>query len=180
MGKTGPMKVAGRLVINFSMFVEDMDAVSDSSAKGQRSMVRNVDVTPTAAVRGMKMPSYHSNLSNQDIKGAFVTAQSVAITQGDNSGDNDAKETLDFDEWLVCLGLCGYIKVRVRARAERRAALQSSPDAAVGPCSAPHSRRRRRRRRARPRLARRVPSSTAHRHYFQRIWPPPRADERMA
>ena len=35
-----------------------------------------------------------------------VTAQAV-----DNTDDGvDARTSLDFDEWLVCLGLCGHIK----------------------------------------------------------------------
>jgi len=110
MGKSGPMKVAGRLVINMEMFTDDMGQMNDSSAKHSRQMVKNITVSPTAAVRGMKMPEYHSNLSQLDIKGAFVTAQSVAITSGDLEGADDAKETLDYDEWCVCLGLCGYIK----------------------------------------------------------------------
>ena len=41
-----------------------------------------------------------------DIKGAFVSAQAA-----DNSDDGvDARTSLDFEEWLVCLAMCGTIK----------------------------------------------------------------------
>jgi hypothetical protein len=110
MGKSGPMKVAGKLVINMEMFCDDCGQMNDSSAKHSHQLVKNITVTPTPAVRGMKMPEYHSNLSQLDIKGCFVTAQSVSITSGDMKGMDDAKETVDYDEWCICLGLCGYVK----------------------------------------------------------------------
>ena len=52
--------------------------------KGSRRIVREVTITPTPAVKGMTMPKVHSNLSQLDIKGAFVTAQKV-----DESDDGD-------------------------------------------------------------------------------------------
>ena len=110
MGKSGPMKIKGRLVINMEMFCDDMGQMNDMSAKHSRQLVKNITVSPTPAVRGMTMDPYLSNLSQLDIKGAFVTSQSVAITSGDMEGMDDAKETLDYEEWLVCLGLCGSIK----------------------------------------------------------------------
>ena len=54
------------------------------------------------------MPKVHSNLSQLDIKGAFVTAQNA-----DDADDGvNSLLTIDYDEWLVCLGLCGSIKCK--------------------------------------------------------------------
>ena len=93
------MKVEGKEVINMEMFKSDMD-------KGARRIVREVTVKPTPAVKGMVMPPVHSNLSQLDIKGAFVTAQNE-----DTSDDGvDSRQTIDFEEWCICLGLCGQIK----------------------------------------------------------------------
>ena len=89
------------------VFCMDMgQAGKDDSTQGSRRIVREVTVSPTPAVKGMVMPKVHSNLSQLDIKGAFVTAQKV-----DDADDGvDSRMTIDFDEWLVCLGLCGQIK----------------------------------------------------------------------
>jgi hypothetical protein len=68
--------------------------------------VRECTITPTPAVKGMAMPAYHSNLSQMDIKSAFVTAQAA-----DGADDGvDSRQTIDFEEWQVCLALCGHIK----------------------------------------------------------------------
>ena len=101
---SGPMKVEGKEVITMEVFCSDMGQQGKGDAdKGSRRIVREITITPTPAVKGMVMPSYHSNLSQLDIKGAFVTAQKV-----DNADDGvDSRQTIDFDEWLVCLGLCG-------------------------------------------------------------------------
>ena len=101
------MKVEGNEVISMEVFCEDMGQQGKGDAdKGARRIVREVTIKPTPAVKGMTMPTYHSNLSQLDIKGAFVTAQKV-----DEADDGvDSRTTIDYDEWLVCLGLCGQIK----------------------------------------------------------------------
>ena len=57
MGKTGPMKIAGRMVINMMTFCDDVGQTNDMSAKHAHQLVRNVTITPTPAVKGMKMDS---------------------------------------------------------------------------------------------------------------------------
>ena len=106
-GGSGPMKVEGKEVISMETFCMDMGQAGKSDfEKGSRRIVREVTVKPTPAVKGMTMPPVHSNLSQLDIKGAFVTAQKV-----DDADDGvDSRQTIDYDEWLVCLGLCGQIK----------------------------------------------------------------------
>ena len=74
----GPMKVEGKEVITMEQFCMDLgQAGKDDSDKGARRIVRELTVTPTPAVKGMQMPKVHSNLSQLDIKGAFITAQKV-------------------------------------------------------------------------------------------------------
>ena len=74
--------------------------------KGSRRIVREITVSPTPAVKGMTMPKVHSNLSQLDIKGAFVSAQ-----EQDNADDGvNSLLTIDFEEWKMCLALCGTIK----------------------------------------------------------------------
>ena len=65
-----------------------------------RTVAKDVLVHPTPAVSGMAAPEVHSNLSQLDIKGAFVTAQ-----QGDSNRD-----LIDGDEFVNILALCGSIK----------------------------------------------------------------------
>ena len=68
-----------------------------------RKVTRDVTVRPTPAVIGASVAPVHSNLSWLDAKGAFVTCQA--------SGESDAaRQTLSFDEFVVCLALCGHIK----------------------------------------------------------------------
>jgi len=62
-----------------------------------------VTLKPTPAFTGAPMADVHSNLSWLDAKGAFVTCQAqVASTDG--------SQTVTFEEFVVCLGLCGHIK----------------------------------------------------------------------
>ena len=103
----GPMKVEGREVISQEMWCSDMgQAGKADSDKGSRRIVRELTITPTPAVKGMKMDSYHSNLSQMDIKSAFATAQ-----EADTSDDGvNSLLTIEYKEWLMALALCGTIK----------------------------------------------------------------------
>ena len=88
------------------MFCTDMGQQGKGDMDSASGIVREVTVKPTPAVKGMVMTPVHSNLSQLDIKGAFVTAQNE-----DTSDDGvDSRQTIDFEEWCICLGLCGQIK----------------------------------------------------------------------
>ena len=54
-------------------------------------------------MQGVVLPEVHSNLSWLDAKGAFVTCQSAEDSGAD-------LQTITFDEFIVCLTLCGHIK----------------------------------------------------------------------
>ena len=69
------------------------DEISD------RGVAEDVKIAPTPTITGLFLPSVHSNLSWLDCKGAFVTCQSGADM-----------ETIDLEEFLTCLALCGTIK----------------------------------------------------------------------
>ena len=69
----------------------------------ERNVTKDITVSPTPAVKGMVVPKVHSNLSWLDCKGAFVTCQ-------DGQHGDEGAETIDFDEFMVCLALCGQIK----------------------------------------------------------------------
>ena len=105
----GPMKVERKEVLSMEMFCEDMGQQGGGKGdndKGSRRIVRELTVTPTPAIKGMQMPSYHSNLSQMDIKSAFMAAQREDTTK---DGVNSLL-TIDFHEWILCLALCGHIK----------------------------------------------------------------------
>ena len=68
-----------------------------------RNVTKDITVKPTPAVKGAVVPDVHSNLSWLDCKGAFVTAQDKDAAGADNN-------TVTFDEFVVCLALCGHIK----------------------------------------------------------------------
>jgi len=67
-----------------------------------RKCTKDTMVTPTPAVTGDDVRPRHSNLSQLDVKGAVTTAQDKSESTG-NAGSN-------YDEWCMCLGLCGHIK----------------------------------------------------------------------
>merc|ERR1719163_2187243 len=60
-------------------------------------------ITPTPAVVGDVLPAVHLSLSLLDAKGTFVTAQK-------DNGSGKARASIDFDEFVVCLALCGHVK----------------------------------------------------------------------
>ena len=65
-------------------------------------IAKEVAVTPKSPVKGKTLPEVKTNLSVLDVKGAFVTAQKIE--------KKNANTTINFDEFLVCLALCGSIK----------------------------------------------------------------------
>ena len=66
-------------------------------------VARELSVTPKSPVKGKTLPEVKTCLSVVDAKGAFATSQKV-----EKKGDSNA--TISFDEFLVCLALCGSIK----------------------------------------------------------------------
>ena len=67
-----------------------------------RKCTKDAMITPTPAVTGDDTRPRHSNLSQLDAKGAFTTAQDKNESTG-NAGSS-------YEEWCMCLGLCGHIK----------------------------------------------------------------------
>ena len=101
--------------ISIDQFLDDMF---------DRGIIRDQHVSPTAAVVGMEQPSVHLNLSLLDAKGSFVTAQKDEAKQA-----GSAKSTVDFEEWIVALALCGHVKyeeVAAMSLAQRVSALMAN------------------------------------------------------
>ena len=69
-------------------------------------------IHPTPSVAGTTPPDVHTNLSWLDVKGAFVTAQEKDDTLAASNGKTtmDANMTMTFDEYYMCVALCGTIK----------------------------------------------------------------------
>eukprot|EP00966_Prymnesium_polylepis_P147009 3395466-Prymnesium_polylepis.1 len=67
-----------------------------------RGVAKECTVRPTPAVQGELLANVHSNLSWLDAKNAFVTCQAA--------DDTDDKLTVTFDEFVMCLALCGHLK----------------------------------------------------------------------
>ena len=98
--KVGVSKVFGKQVMS-------MDMLQDELSK--RRVTKELTVNPTPKVKGDVHPPRHTNLSWLDAKGAFTTAQ--FIREGRDSAEtNEGNETIDFDEFVICLGLIGHIK----------------------------------------------------------------------
>ena len=85
-GKGGP-------TLSMDVFTQDLF---------ERGIARDVEITPTSPVKGKKLDPVVTKLSVIDAKGAFVTSQKV-------EKENTAT-TINFDEFMVCLALCGSIK----------------------------------------------------------------------
>ena len=77
-------------------------------AMNQRKVGKDVIVTPNPAVSGTYVPAVNSNLSQQDIRGAFSAAQGSG--SGGSSNTSTAGVCVDYGEFCNLLGLCGYIK----------------------------------------------------------------------
>ena len=77
-----------------------------------RTVAKDVIVHPTPNVAGTLVPDVHSNLSWLDAKGAFVTAQTrddkQAAKQTLKRGQQDVNTTMTFDEFYMCVALCGH------------------------------------------------------------------------
>ena len=74
-----------------------MDVFCDEMS--DRVVAEDKTVGPYPNITGLFLPPVHTNLSWLDCKGAFVTCQS-----------GSDMETIDFEEFLDCLALCGTIK----------------------------------------------------------------------
>ena len=85
----------------FGKAVASMDTITQEFF--DRRLARDVTVLPVPAVTGSTAQPVHSNLAAIEVKAAFVTCQ-----RGD--GGDEGNATIDFDEFLVCLALCGHIK----------------------------------------------------------------------
>ena len=64
-------------------------------------IIRDQTLTPTAAVVGDVLTPVQLSLSLLDAKGAFFSGQAEGPK---------LKSAIDFDEWCVCLALCGHTK----------------------------------------------------------------------
>ena len=93
LGK-GPRRLFGKSVLGVDLLLKEL---------AERKVQRDLTVAPTPAYRGAVMPAVHTSLSALDIRGAFVTCQSCA--PGEEGAD-----TIDAEEFLVCLALCGHVK----------------------------------------------------------------------
>ena len=74
----------------------------------ERGLVASKAVEPVAAVTGAPVASVHVELAVADVERAFVSCQ-------DGAGGDEGAETIHFDEFLTCLGLCGQIKFEASA-----------------------------------------------------------------
>jgi len=69
----------------------------------ERGLLGMRTVTPTAAVTGAACSDVEVELSAADVERAFVSCQ-------DGAGGEEGNATIDFDEFLTALALCGQIK----------------------------------------------------------------------
>ena len=77
-------------------------------AMNERKTCKDVIVDPVPAISGYYTPQVHSNLSQLDIRGAFVTAQGSGSGGGTNQQSGGV--VIDYEEFVNILGLCGSIK----------------------------------------------------------------------
>jgi len=98
--KVGVRKVFGKQVMSMDMLQDELSA---------RRVTKEITVNPTPKVKGDVHPPRHCNLSWLDAKGAFTTAQFVREGR-DTAETTEGNETIDFDEFVTCLGLLGHIK----------------------------------------------------------------------
>ena len=77
-------------------------------AMNHRKVAKDVIVDPAPAITGYYTPTAHSNLSQLDIRGAFVTAQGSGSGGGSNTADGGV--VIDYGEFCNLLGLCAHIK----------------------------------------------------------------------
>ncbi|KOO22536.1 hypothetical protein Ctob_006009 [Chrysochromulina tobinii] len=96
LAKRWKLLTQGEKVLSMDAFLENLF---------DRGIIRDQMVAPTSAVVGATPPAVHLNLSLLDAKGAFVTAQ-----KDENKQPGQARTTVDYDEWIVSLALCGHIK----------------------------------------------------------------------
>ena len=98
--KVGVRKVFGQPVMSMDMLQDELTA---------RRVFGDLTVKPTPKVKGDVFPERHMNLSWLDVKGAFTTCQN-GFTGRDTAETSEGNETIDFEEFITLLGLCGHIK----------------------------------------------------------------------
>ena len=98
--KVGVRTVFGKPVLSMEMLQNELTA---------RRVFGDLTVKPTPKVKGDSFPPRHMNLSWLDVKGAFTTCQN-GFTGRDTAETTEGNETIDFDEFIILLGLCGHIK----------------------------------------------------------------------
>ena len=98
--KVGVRTVFGKQVMNMDMLQDELTL---------RRCTKEITLKPTPKIKGDVWPDRHSNLSWLDAKGAFTTCQN-GYSGRDQAETDEGNTTIDFDEFIVCLGLMGHIK----------------------------------------------------------------------
>ena len=75
----------------------------------KRKAAEEFTIKPAPKVKGDVWPEKHMNLSWLDIKNAFTTCQN-GFTGRDTAETAEGSETIDLEEFITLLGLCGHIK----------------------------------------------------------------------
>ena len=96
----GVRKVFGKQVMDMEILQNELTT---------RRVAKELTVTPQAKVQGDVFPTRHMNLSWLDCKNAFTTCQFVRDGR-DQSETDEGNATIDFDEFVLLLGLMGSIK----------------------------------------------------------------------
>lgn len=77
-------------------------------AMNKRSVAQDLIIDPDPAIAGAYTPTVHSNLSQLDLRSAFVTAQGSGSGAGSNTASSGT--VIDYAEFCNLLGICGHIK----------------------------------------------------------------------
>ena len=75
----------------------------------KRKAAEEFTIKPAPKVKGDVWPEKHMNLSWLDIKNASTTCQN-GFTGRDTAETAEGSETIDLEEFITLLGLCGHIK----------------------------------------------------------------------
>ena len=87
-------KLFGSTIMSLRMWVDDAT---------ERRLLYESEVRSRVGVTGAEGKTHRVTLSAVDLRNAFVACQ-----RGD--GGEEGNASIDFDEFLLCLALCGYIK----------------------------------------------------------------------
>ena len=69
----------------------------------ERKVLGARQVQPKAAITGVKLEEVTVELAASDVERAFVSCQ-------DGAGGDEGNATIDFNEFMMCLALCGHVK----------------------------------------------------------------------